>query len=126
MLVPMSALALTLLIPTEADACTIDGCALPEALHKVEGKETPANGIWTWLHHDLAAARVAIRSGHSAHALEIVHTLDKVLRARVRDLVNFGGAAAVKDFHQALQSVVLDAGGWPLEELDVGVIEAQG
>ena len=41
-------------------------------------------------------------------------------------IVSFGGPEAVRDFHAALQSVVLNAGGWPLAEIDVASKEASG
>ncbi len=116
--------ALFFILSTPAAACEIDGCVLPATLHQVDGKDTPIQGIWTWLHHDLALARRAMRSDEYAKALHLAHSLDRILRKRVQDLANFGGTEAVQDFHAALQAVVANAGGWPLAEIDVGGKEA--
>ena len=118
--------ALFLLLSTPARACDIDGCVLPKTLHQIEGKDSPVQGIWTWLHHDLALARRAMRANEDAKALDLAHSLDRIIRQRIRDLVSFGGPEAIRDFHAALQSVVLNAGGWPLAEIDVEGKEASG
>lgn len=118
--------ALFFLLSTPAMACEIDGCVLPETLHQIDGKDSPTHGVWTWLHHDLALARRAMRADEDAKALDLAHTLDRILRRRIRDLISFGGPEAVKNFHAALQSVVLNAGGWPLAEIDVVNKEASG
>jgi len=115
----------TLFIST-ANACGLDDCALPDALHQIEGHETPANGIWTWLHHDLALAREAVRRGNQAHALRLAQQLDSILRSRLEDLLRFSEPKAVLDFHSTLASLVTSAGGWPLKEIDIGGKEAQG
>lgn len=118
--------ALFFFLCTPALACEIDGCVLPEKLHQIDGKASPVQGVWTWLHHDLAMARRAMRTDQYAKALDLAHTLDRILRKRIGDLVSFGGPEAVRDFHAALQSVVLNAGGWPLAEIDVEGKEASG
>ena len=84
------------------------------------------HGIWTWLHHDLALARRAISADRDAQALDLAHSLDRIVRKRLRDLTAFGGPDAVRDFHAALQTVVRKAGGWPLAEIDVEGKEANG
>ena len=119
-------IALFLLFSTPALACDIEGCTLPATLHQIDGASTPANGVWTWLHHDLAIARSAARGQGAATALTLAYSLDRILRSRADDLVAFSGAEAVADFHQALQHVVRRAGGWPLVALDLGGEEARG
>ena len=59
MQVLMRIAACFIMFTTTAKACDLDDCALPKALHQIDGKATPANGIWTWLHHDLALTREA-------------------------------------------------------------------
>jgi hypothetical protein len=113
-------------LSTPALACDIESCALPATLHQVEGETAPVNGVWTWLHHDLAVARAAATRNGAARALALAHSLDRILRSRMDDLVAFSGPQAVSDFHQALQRVVSHAGGWPLVALDLGGEEARG
>ena len=124
MLVLKIFLFLSILMPSTAMACDIEGCTLPETLHKINGEATPINGIWTWMHHDLAVARRAANFGNTALALDLAHSLDGVLRRRLQDLIGFGGPESLVDFHQALQRVVREAGGWPLAEIKVGGQEA--
>ena len=111
---------------TTVNACDLDDCALPTALHQIDGKATPTAGIWTWLHHDLALARDAIRRGNHARALTLAKQLDQILHARLEDLLRFSEPDAVRDFHATLAGLVTSAGGWPLKEIDVGGKEAQG
>jgi len=115
---------LSILFPSTALACDIEGCSLPMSLHKVNGETSPAHGVWTWLHHDLALARRAIHSGDEAYALNLAISLDKIIRRRLTDLIAFSGTESLIDFHRALQGVVTQAGGWPLPEIKVGVKEA--
>ena len=115
-----------ILFTTTANACDLDDCALPKALHQIDGKATPAHGIWTWLHHDLALTREAIRRGNQARALTLAKQLDQVLRVRLDDLLRFSEPDAVRDFHATLAGLVTSAGGWPLKEIDIGGREAQG
>ena len=119
------AVCFIILTPT-ANACELDDCALPKALHEINGRATPANGIWTWLHHDLALTREAIRRGNQARALALAKQMDQIVRARLEDLLRFSEPDAVRDFHATLATLVTSAGGWPLKEIDVGGKEAQG
>ena len=114
------------LFSNTADACELEGCALPQRLHQIDGKDTPPAGVWTWLHHDLALTRDAIRRGNAAEALIMAKQIDAVIRTRLHDLLQFGGTEAVVDFHSALAALVTNAGGWPLPKIDIGGPEAQG
>ena len=115
-----------LLFVGSVHACEMEGCVLPKKLHEIEGKDTPAAGVWTWLHHDLALSRDAIRRGNAAEALILAKRLDAIVRKRLEDLLQFGGREAIEDFHSALAKLVTKAGGWPLPEIDIGGTEAQG
>jgi hypothetical protein len=126
MSVVMRISALFIFLSTPALACEIESCALPATLHHIDGDATPPNGVWTWLHHDLALARAAANKARGAEALDLAHSLDRILRSRADDLVAFSGPQAVADFHRALQRVVSRAGGWPLVALKLGGEEAQG
>ena len=114
-----------ILTPTSY-ACDLDDCALPKALHTIDGRAAPANGIWTWLHHDLALTREAIRRGNQARALTLAKQMDRTLRTRLEDLLRYSEPDAIRDFHATLSRLVASAGGWPLKEIDVGGKEAQG
>ena len=118
--------AVFLLFTGSASACDLDDCALPHSLHQIDGHETPINGIWTWLHHDLALTREAIRRGNQAQALTLAKQIDTILRTRLDELLRFSEPEAVIDFHSTLASLVTSAGGWPLKKIDIGGEEAQG
>ena len=111
---------------TTARACDLDDCVLPKALHQIDGIETPVHGIWTWLHHDLALTREAIRRGNQAHALTLAKQLDTIVRVRIDDLLHFSGPDAVRAFHATLAGLVTSAGGWPLKEIEIVGKEAHG
>ena len=126
MMVLLRTTACFLLFTGSANACDLDDCILPKAFHNIDGHETPIHGVWTWLHHDLALTREAIRSGNQAQALMLAKQLDSILRTRLDELLSFSNPEAVLDFHSALASLVSTAGGWPLKEIDIGGKEAQG
>lgn len=115
-----------LLFTSVARACEMEGCVLPTTLHQVDGQTTPANGIWTWLHHDLALSRDAARNGNYARALTLAKQLDSVIRSRLDDLLRFSEPEEVLDFHSALAKLVTTVGGWPLAEIEMGGKEANG
>ena len=126
MMVLLRTTACFLFLTGSANACDLDDCVLPKTLHKIDGHETPINGIWTWLHHDLALTREAVQRGNQAHALTLAKQLDSILRTRLDELLSFSNPEAVMDFHSALAKLVTTAGGWPLKKIDVGGKEAQG
>ena len=126
MMVPLRLIFCFFLFIRTANACELEGCVLPTTLHEVDGQATPTNGIWTWLHHDLALSRDAARKGNHAKALILAKQLDKVIRSRLDDLLRFSEPEEVKDFHSALAQLVTKVGGWPLAEIDMGGKEAQG
>ena len=115
-----------LLFSQTAHACELEGYALPQRLHQIDGKKTPPAGVWTWLHHDLALTRDAIRRGNAAEAIILAKQIDAVIRSRLHELLQFGGTEAVVDFHTALATLVTNAGGWPLPKIDIGGTEVQG
>jgi len=118
--------AIFLFFTGSASACDLDDCVLPNALHQVDGHETPINGIWTWLHHDLALTREAVRRGNQAEALTLAKQLDTILRKRLEELLRFSKPEAVSDFHSTLAGLVTSAGGWPLKKIDIGGSEVKG
>ena len=118
--------AALLFLSNPAHACDIEDCALPSTLHQINGETAPAHGVWTWLHHDLALARESAHRGSDARALTMAHSLDRILRLRVNDLIGFSDTQAVIDFHLALQTVIRSAGGWPLAEIDTEGKGVQG
>jgi len=115
---------ISLLLPASALGCDLEDCSLPVSLHQINGEEAPDHGIWTWLHHDLALARRAARHENDARALDLAHSLDRVIRSRLDDLRKFSDPEALLDFHKALQQVVREAGGWPLAEIKLEDKEA--
>lgn len=118
--------AVLFFLSNPAHACDIDDCALPSSLHQINDETAPVNGVWTWLHHDLAVARESARGGSIAKALTMAHSLDRILRLRINDLIALSDTQAVIDFHLALQTVVQSAGGWPLAEIDMEGKGVQG
>jgi len=106
-------------------ACDLDDCSLPEALHR-EGTEATPQDAWSWMNHDLAVARDAVKSGEPARAIALARDLDSILRTNLKPIVTVRGAARVQELHNALQVLTQSAGGWPLAELDVTPEGAKG
>jgi len=111
-------LLLLALSSTPALACDLNDCTLSGPLHQV-GESTVSMDRWTWMNHDLAVARKDLAHGERAHALALIHDLDRILRTQLDAVVADRGAHSVRAFHAALQAVATEARGWPLAELEV-------
>ena len=117
---------LTLMLSSApALACDLDDCTLSDALHTVEQDPVPEDA-WSWINHDLAVARTALKIGERSRAIALVRELDSILRTQLKAIVAVRGADKVRALHTALQDLSLSSGGWPLAELDVVVTGARG
>lgn len=98
--------------------CELDDCSLADALHSENAGSTPGDS-WSWMNHDLALARDALRSGERARAIALVKDLDGILRTHLGAIIAVRGEARVRALHSVLQDLSRGAGGWPLAELVV-------
>jgi hypothetical protein len=105
--------------------CELDDCSLPDALHSDTAQPAPEDA-WSWMNHDLAVARDALRTGERARALALVRDLDGILRTHLVAIIAVRGQARVRALHTALQDLSRGAGGWPLAELVVAPEGAKG
>ena len=111
-------LAATLVtVVTPALACGLDDCQLSAEAHEVDGLAS-IDGF-AWMNHDLAAARHAAAHGDRAGALDIVHALDRAMRAQLDALVKTRSPGHVEALHAALQKIVVSLDGTPLPLLAV-------
>ena len=120
----MRTVAYFMILTPAAHSCGLDDRELPKDPHEIDGRSTPANSIWTWLHHNLALTQEAIRRGNHAHALSLANQMDRPVRVRRADLLCCSESKAVRDFHATLARLVTLAGGGPLKEIHVGGKEA--
>jgi hypothetical protein len=94
----------------------LDDCSLSDALHSETAGSTPEDA-WSWMNHDLAVARDAMRTGERARALALVQDQDGILGTHLEAIIAVRGQARVRALHTALQDLSRGAGGWPLAEL---------
>lgn len=106
-------------------ACDLDDCTLAEKLHSVDKKAAPEDSF-SWMNHDLAVARDALRHGDAARTLALVRDLDGLLRTHLNEFVALRGQAQAQGMHTLLQDLARRAGGWPLAELTIAAKGAQG
>lgn len=118
----MTRALLGLLVATtlaHAGACGLDDCTLHTSLHKVHPDAPLTLDAFAWMNHDLAVARDAVRHRDSATALRVAKDLDRALRTRLDAVVATRGTSGALAIHLVLQDIVRDAGGFPLEPLDI-------
>jgi|GEM_PF-3361685 len=113
------------LYSTAALACDLDDCTLSDALHLESQAPIPADS-WTWMNHDLAVARDALRSGEKSRAIALVRDLDRLMRTNLDAMTAVRGPERVRAMHAALQKISEQAGGWPLAELSGPLAGKQG
>ncbi len=105
-------LSLSFLISSVALArswqCTLDDCVLPNHLHQLEA--SPVDG-YTWMLHDLALARQALREGDRSRAGQIANSLHFTLERQSRRIVAADGEDFVQAMHTELAEI-LDASGF--------------
>lgn len=120
----LTALLLALWSPA-ALTCDLDDCNLSEALHN-EAEEAAPEDSWSWVNHDLAVARDALKAGDHARTIALVRDLDGILRTNLKGILTVRGESRVRALHTALQDLSVSAGGWPLAELVVVPAGAKG
>ena len=115
----LAAVAAALLAATPALTCGLEDCALPEAFHRDDPRLSPPADAFSWMNHDLAAARTALRHGERAAALTEGLALGRSLEARGDELVALRGVTRTLALHASIDDLVRSAGGWGLEPLEL-------
>lgn len=114
--------AFLLFVHADAHACAMDDCTLSDASHRV-GHDAHVDAF-SWMNHDLAAARFASVTGDGATAIDTVHALDRAMRAQIDALVQSRGSDHVDQLHRSLQRILARLDATPLPALLVPVHDA--
>ena len=98
--------------------CDLNDCHLSTSSHQVSDT-LPVQDRWSWMSHDLALARSAVRQGEDATAIQLATNLDRVLRDGLAQLLMDRGPEYVLGLHESLQAIILQSNGRPLAPVNL-------
>lgn len=89
--------------------CALDDCSLPTGLHQLD-HEHDQDAAFSWMQHDLAAARASLRDRDRSGAGQLAAATHQALTAQADYVAEARGPAYVMDLHHALAEVMVKSG----------------